>query len=515
MTQTADSLQRFVPVLLAGWLLVVQLASAQQTERESFAGRTDVIDVQIPVNVVDKRGEAVRGLTAEDFEIYDEGELQEISGFEVVDLELLEPGETRSEIEQAVPAAARRHFLLVFDLSFSRPHSVTRAREAARQFVLEEVHETDLVSVATHSVERGARLLVTFTPDRSQIARAIDTLGAPRLLNLARVDPLRFIIEDPQMGRSMASSELNDLTNQGARGALEQSILAHLRVIAKEMAKSEKSFARGRIGSWSRSMAELARYLDSIRGRKHVIYFSEGWDGRLFLGRTPDAEDRATQEDLANIASGQTFLVDSDDIYGNTGLQNQMHNMVEEFRRADCVIQAVDISGLRADDVNEERTRSVGRDALFYVANETGGELFEDANDFGAELREVLERSSVTYLLSFQPDDIEFDGAYHRLKIRVKEGKGGRISARKGYYAPRPYEELHPLEKGLIASDAIASASVESDFDMQVLAAAFRANEEQAYVPVIVEVEGRRLLEGTAGDRLPVEFFAYVTDQNG
>ena len=31
--------------------------------------------------------------------------------------------------------------------------------------------------------------------------------------------------------------------------------------------------------------------MDSIQGRKHVVYFTEGFDGRLLFGRTPRSED--------------------------------------------------------------------------------------------------------------------------------------------------------------------------------------------------------------------------------
>jgi len=487
------------------------LLGSSTLRAQTFEGVTDVVEVEIPVHIVDRDGEPVRGLTAEDFEILDNGRPQEITGFRVIDLDLIEPGDTRVEVESAVPAAGRRHVLLLFDLSFSAPPALLRARDAARAFVLENLHPTDLVAVATHSIEQGARLLVTFTPDRAQVARAIDTLGAPKLLQLARRDPLQFVIEDPLMTRLEASSDLGS-ENPGVT-ALQQEVIEHLRVIGKEIAKTEKSFQRGRVSSWSRSMGELARFLDSVRGRKHVVYFSEGFDGRLLLGRQPSADDREAQEDLNNITTGQLHLVDMDNIYGNTGLQVDMELMLGEFRRADVVIEAVDIGGLRADSAGAERVRSVGQDALFYLANDTGGNLYQDANDFGVQLERIMERSAVTYLVSFRPQDIEHDGSYHRLKVRVDTA--GRVVARDGYYAPRPWEEMHPFEKGLIASGAIAAAEETNAIALDVLAAPFRAGALGAYVPVIIEIEGASLLAGQEGHELPVELFTYATNDEG
>ncbi|MEZ5332995.1 MAG: VWA domain-containing protein [Thermoanaerobaculia bacterium] len=313
------------------------------------------------------------------------------------------------------------------------------------------------------------------------------------------------------MLRLEASSDVPGDTS-GLAG-LQQEVVDHLRVIGNEMAKTEKSFRRGRISSWSRSMGELARFLDSVKGRKHVVYFSEGFDGRLLLGRQPSAEDREVQEDLRNITTGQLQFVDTDNIYGNTGLQVDMALMLEQFRRADVVIEAVDIAGLRADLPSAERAHNVGQDALFYLADDTGGNLYQDANDFGVQLGRIMERSSVTYLLSFKPDQIAYDGAYHRLK--VKTDAPGRLVAREGYYAPRPWEELHPFEKGLIASGAIASAEETNAIALNVLAAPFRAGPLGAYVPVIIEVEGDTLLEGLEGSDLPVELYTYATNGDG
>lgn len=505
----------FVPPVAQ--LSPIGVAAAQE---ETFEEVSEVIEVQIPVNVSTRDGEPVRGLTAEDFEIVERGREQPLTGFDVIDLDVLQPEVLKgpNAVAAAIPAAARRHFLLLFDLTFATPSSVTNARNAAREFVLRELHPTDLVAVATYSLDTSTRLLVTFTPDRAQLARAIDTLGAPRLVDgEGSVDPLRFMIEDPQRAR-MSSTFGESETGRGEfAGIVEEEVQAYLRVISNQMDRMERTYMRGRVSSWVSGLDEMAQILASVEGRKHVVLFSEGFDGRLMLGRGPDASDQAAQADRLNLQSGQYWMVDTDDIYGNTALQRQVGDALETFRRADCVIQAVDISGLGSESSEDRRARSVGQDALFYMANETGGALFEDTNDLGAELDHVLERTTVTYLLSFQPQDLEPDGAYHRINVKLKGDarRGAEVSHRAGYYAPRPYEDLHPLEKSLLASDAIASASPLRDLDVDVLVAPFRAGAEAAYVPVIIEVGGRKLVAGHDDDHLTAEIYAYVSDDDG
>jgi hypothetical protein len=191
--------------------------------------------------------------------------------------------------------------------------------------------------------------------------------------------------------------------------------------------------------------------------------------------------------------------------------------MLEEFRRADCVVQAIDIGGLKAD-VNEpgQRTRASGQEALFYMANETGGELFRNANDFRAHLEEAMRRTEVTYVLTFERSDLKLDGAYHRLKVELRNAPGGaRLSHRPGYYAPRPFKDLDPIEKNLLASDGIAAAVPRQDVRVHALAAPFRATAERAYVPVVLEIDGKSLLTGHIEDVLDTEIYAYASDARG
>lgn len=510
----------FVPFLALFVFLPLPWPDVASAQEEIFEEAADVVEVQIPVNVSTRDGKPIRGLTREDFEVLDRGRKQELTGFDVIDLDVLQPEilEGPNAVAAAIPAAARRHFLLLFDLTFASPASVTKARRAAQDFVLEELHPTDLAAVATYSLDTGPRLLVTFTPDRAQLARAISTLGAPRLVDQeGGLDPLRFMIVDP--GRSGVSSTFaeGDLAEGSFAGMVEEQVEAYLRVISNQMDRMEKTYMRGRVSSWVAGLDEMAQILASVEGRKHVVLFSEGFDGRLMLGRGPDAEDEAARADRRNLQFGQYWMVDTDDMYGNTALQRQMGDALETFRRADCVIQAVDISGLSSGSSEQRRARSVGQDALFYMANETGGSLFENTNDLSAELDEVLDRSTVTYLLSFQPEELELDGSFHRIEVRLggDRRRGTAVSHRAGYFAPRPFGDLHPLEKSLLAADAIASATAREDLDVDVLVAPFRANEHAAYIPVIIEVGGGKLLAGHEKDQLDTEIYAYVSDDEG
>ncbi len=525
--------QRGNEPIITAWALSVMLAlgnvpesTAADPPSTTFEDTSRVVLIQVPVNIVARDGEPMRGLTAADFTLLDEGEPQKIAHLETIDLAASHPDRLSLERElDRLPAVARRHFLLLFDLSFSTPTSIIRAREAAHKFVLQSLHPTDLAAVATFSLDYGPRLLVTFTPDRAQLSRGIATLGIPELLARGRVaDPLRFVISDPVFSSSSLSLE-DSLSFSGSSGgppSTQALYDAFAAVVAKQADRAQKAYERQRINAWSRSMGDMAQALASVPGRKHVIYFSEGFDGRLLLGREPNPSDIETQRDQRSIEEGMIWMVDNDDRFGNSGLMKDVNEMLETFRRADAVIQAVDIGGLRAEGSPATQASesalavaNVGQDALFYVAHETGGELFEDANELSGQLSDLLQRTTVTYVLSFYPTALKFDGAYHRLKVKAELPRGARMSHRPGYFAPRSFKDLHPLEKALIASEAIASGAPRQDLKIQVLAAPFRAAENVAYVPVIIEVDGASLLAESSENTVGVEFYTYATNRRG
>src|SRR6185436_18257458 len=125
---------------------------------------TAITLVTLPVFVVDGQGRSIGGLKKEDFEVTDEGRGMEVVGFQEIDL--TEPAD--AEDVRELPPAARRQFLLFFDLSFSSVNGLVRSRRAASEFI-RGMSPADLGAVATFSANRGVRLLVGFTSDRFQL----------------------------------------------------------------------------------------------------------------------------------------------------------------------------------------------------------------------------------------------------------------------------------------------------------------------------------------------------------
>ena len=195
-----------------------------------FAETTDVVLVQIPVYVT-RNGTPVHGLTAENFEVLEGRKKQRIVAVDVFDLELL-PESTSAPAD--IPAAGRRNFLLLFDLSNSLPAGIVRARKAALELARTGLHPSDLVSVATYSKTRGIEIVMAFSTDRAQLVAAVEGLGLvqpfaqfsdPLRLNLAEVSYL-----EGGGGQTFLFDKLEDDPGGGGRSSvINNALIENLR----------------------------------------------------------------------------------------------------------------------------------------------------------------------------------------------------------------------------------------------------------------------------------------------
>jgi VWFA-related protein len=480
--------------VLAALLALVAVSAAAQT----FVDTTQVVVVEVPVQVI-RDGEPVRGLSAADFEVFDGREKQTLTGFEAVDLATLS-GEALATAE--LPVSARRHFLILFDLTFSSPEGLVKGLKAARNMV-GSFHPTDLVAVATWSVRQGPRLVLGFSSDRRQVVEALRTLGYPDLLNGRPPDPLRLaLVEEPLQGRGMKDTVDGEMAETNA-------------LVARLTEEVQMNAMQRSVKDMSRAMVEFAHMIGGITGRKNVVFLSEGFSTALLRGTT---DDRVRREQSESAASGEIWGFNSTTMYGSTTALNLVEGMLEELRRADCVIQAVDIAGLRGQGDLAGR-KPEGQDTLLNFAKSTGGELYENTNNLGGAMQQMLRRTGVTYVLSFQPEKVGEPETFHSLKVKLKnQPRGTRVVHRPGWYAPKPYMARSPLEKTMSAASQLLGGEDGGPIRTQLLAVpAPGAPEEngRARVSVVVEVDGASLRAGASGGTLPVEIYVYALDKQG
>ena len=489
-----------VAVTMAAWP-VARAAEEPRSVRESV----DVTLVEVPVRVLDRSGEPVRGLTAADFTLLDQGRPQTLTAVDAIEL-----GDSADRVApRAVPPAARRRYLLLFDFAFARPKAVIAARRAAREFVLDGMLDTDLAAVGTYSVETGVRLVVTFSSDRASLAQAIETLG---LEPAERSDPLQFAYRAKRLPPGPSTESPGQKHSQIARSRQQQ-----LADIIRSMASVDRArtdeFERLRVQALIQGLRDLGRVLDVLEGRKDIVLLSEGFPSRLLVGR-PD-----TAEESQWMVKGEFWKMDSDRRFGNAALRSELSDMGDFLQRTQCVIHTVDIAGFAADEaggVPDEPGFGIPRgaeNALFDLSTETGGETFRTTNDIEGQLRRLARRTSLVYVLTYRPDRREGEGKYHALRVKV--GRSGvKVVARPGYFERRDFRQRTPFERSLSAADIIANEIPFAEIAPRVLAAPFAgpAPGAEARLSVAIEIPGGELLQGEKGDRTTLEIYAYAFD---
>jgi VWFA-related protein len=447
--------------------------------------------VEVPVTVLDRNGDPVRGLTADRFEIIDQGKVRPVTSFEMIDFASKQSLKSTSPLNPAV----RRSFLLLFDLSFSSPVGRTKAQEAARNFLARGLHRQDLAAIGTVDVERGFRLLTAFTTDRSLLVQAI-------------ANPLSFRSSDPLQ---IAGTQVFEFQPETVANLPQADAIAEFQ---KDIARGEKrlneQFNRSRAEREIRLLGLLARTLRMIPGRKEVVFFSEGFDARLIQGREARLSSDDQREEMDQITFGELWKVDSDARYGSSTSQSLLREMGRAFRGSDVTLHAVDIRGVRVDNDLQTGAMLNSNEGLFLIANPTGGTVLRNSNDLTADLDRMMRQQEVVYIVGFQPP-VTSPGRFHELKVRVKDLPGARIEHRAGYYE-RGAE--NSIERALTTAEIVINDIPQSEIGVAALAAPF-PTKGNAQVPVILEINGPDLLRSAPSNTLNVEIYIYAFDDDG
>jgi VWFA-related protein len=484
---------------------LLAVAAASLIALSVAAQNTSTINVhvvELPVSVLDASGNPLRGLTAANFALYDEKKKQPITSFDSIDFAADAPASAISPMNPA----ARRSFVLLFDLGFTSPRAMSRAQDAARRFVTESTGPRDLVAVCTVSPDRGYRFITAFTTDRQLVASAIANPTTFRGADPLQLANQTVIWSGPQGAESPGAAPVNESSGHGAEAD------QYMRDLAASATSQNEAAVRQRIEREIDSLGNLARSLRMVPGRKQVVLLSEGFDARLLQGF--DARGSKEQTKLnTQIVAGNMEKVDTDKMFGNSSSMSRIQRMADAFRAADVVLHAIDVQGVRVQNNLDEGSIINSNASLFLVSRPTGGEVFQNSNDLHSDFQRLLRQQEVVYVLGFHASD-NAPGTFHNVSVKlVNVPPGSRAVHSAGYYERG---RVTSVERALTNAEIIINDLPQTDLRVNVLATAFPpSGGKPAQVPVIIDINGADLMRETGTVIGGADIFIYAFDTAG
>lgn len=409
--------------------------------------------VQVDAVVTTKDGKPVTNLTADDFEIFEDGKRQAISSFAFISNvpRTATPApattaDTKKKTPSPVvpfapvkPNESRRTMAFVVDDLGLSAESMHHVKRQLRKFIAEELQPNDLVAIIRTSGEMGA--LQQFTNDR-------------RILNRA-VDQLRWNI--------CSRVGIHVFQSVGPTGNPE----------------SPSLFCG--FGSTKASLNSLGFIVEAmgyLPGRKSMVLLS-------------DDTTAQTQEPVFNETTARAAIGNVEDQLSDTSpdlidYRSALEKIAEKAIRSSVVIYSVDTQGLQytgptaADNITGRDPRLIQsvisarsylqfkrREGGDLLARQTGGFQIRNNNNF--EFDRILEDQSGYYLIGYRPTDETFNRSFHHIKAKVKRS-GMSLRTRFGFFGLTEEEAArikHPSTEDL-TNLALASPFVAQDIEVDM-----------------------------------------------
>ncbi len=513
-----SSLFRVVSVfLLCGVLTTV--SAAQAPPRPQF--RSNVELIQFQVTVADRDGNFASGLSTEDFEVQVNGASRDIVlAYEVnrgAPAPAIAAGSPGAVDSARLPAAAWRQFVLFFDAAFNSPRGVREARKAALAFLDDSVLPDDLVSVVTYSVAEGVRMIVPLTRDRVQVRAAVDGLGLTTATR--KMDRAGFLA-----GLITGDMEGNSTAGGGANAQLVEAD-AVIAEIAGQVGRSEFLQYTSYVAGYAEELQGLGELMQVVRGRKHVLFFTEGFDDRVLVGKSLDELAADSNRIQSNVGEGLASVA-SEERFGSGEVRGAIDDAIDELLAADTLLHMVDVSGVgggRDAGLSGGAGRSEfgtstgsGRNSLTVWSEGTGGSTVWNTNDVASWLDTIEQETRHYYVLALprrpgDPDVLELD-------VRVRT-EGVEVTSSASRFAPASdFVDMTPAQRQAQLAEFITKGLVDGDLVFDTAVFAFAGENNVNRIPVVVEVPWSELeaLAAAGSDSVvDLEIVSYVVNAAG
>ena len=451
---------------------------AQPLAPVAESARVDITNIEVVVT--DSKGNRVRDLAKEDFDIRQDGIPQPVTNFYAVDgLKVtFEDGKTirldSPEGKEETPREVKARYILYIDNLNIQPQNRNRMFKSLKEFVMQSVGSRAEAEVITYN--RSLKTKQKFTNEAGLIVGALEdieretgggtSLVGERRDSVQRINDAQSELEATQIARTYARSLVNDI-----------------------------QFDVDAIKSTLNSLA-------GIDGRKIFIYVSEG------LPSSAGYELFDTiQRKFRNASSLEQFEFD---------LNSKYTSIVQAANAQGVTIWALDASGLSAGEfVSAENRTMDSRPNDFFLrqntqgpiqmmAEQTGGMAAVNTNDWKRSLDELSRDFTSFYSLGYRSARSGVDKP-HSILVSVKR-KGLTVRYRKSLLEKTPETRV---------AETVMSA-LDYSRDDNPLAMSVRVDPSEPYqedtfiLPVRIVLPIGKLGLLPSGDRYEGTYIVYI-----
>lgn len=393
-------------------------AQPQQPPRRNEPDfRTGVELVTTDVVVRDNNGQFIADLKKEDFEVIEDGVIQDVISFSLThggrsyNIAAPPPAPVAEGIilPPSRPAAdtAGRIFLIFVDDLHLDFRNTGRIRELFKKIAEELIHEGDMFGILSTG---PSSLAIDLTYDRRRLDEAIKKIS----------------------GAGLAPKDILDVP-EGQQGPPEVRHRAHV--------------------AFSTALDQMRAFEQVHNRRKAFIYVSNGYD------LDPFAKTRAKNQLerygmlRSSVDNADGSQMDPNDPALKTGNQWAMADLVSELaeltraaNRANTTIYTIDPRGLVGGPDLDEKIDMVEyqdyvrntQDSLRVLADLTGGVAVVNQNDFSKALKRIDQETSDYYVVGYYSSNPDPTKKRRKVEVRVKRD-GANVWHRTSYtLKPRP-----------------------------------------------------------------------------
>jgi VWFA-related protein len=438
------------------------------------------------VTVKDRDGAPIKGLTADDFVVTEDGQPQQVAFVEYQELQN-EPGATPSPAVAPRPAQAaptvpsvtqagfstapvttgqyrdRRLLVLYFDLSAMPAGDQMRAYQAAITYIGSQMQPADLLAIMTY--EGGAiRVKQDFTDDKSQLRNVIGVLiyGEDKDGDGVRDEP------DLSSAFGQGDAEFNIFNTDRQLSAL-QTAVTMLRPFAEQ---------------------------------KSLVYFGSG----LRLNGTDNTAQLRATTNAAVRANVAIHAVDARGLIASAPLGDATQRSPGGIG---MFTGQIAMAGMNAFQRSQ--------DALYALAKDTGGTAMFDYNDLSRGIVQAAQSMTSYYLVGYYSTHAAADGKFRRVTVSLAPGRQGTLAYRQGYYADKEFAKLTGVERERQLEEALMLENPITDITIAMELNYFQLNRAEYFVPVAVKIPGSELAlaRRRGAQRTLLDFIGEIKDEYG